>query len=192
MGSHRCALRARRAPSLATGRPPLCDCGGRCGPGTRRRGGPVERRAVGVDLREGPSSPATGRGVAWEAPVANHELLRGWLVDEVLTAVKAGELLARRGTLVPRTHGAPLRPRGARRRPLRPGDDGASCRWRARSGVPGRLREDGRDRRSRLMQGTIHRDAVCPSRAGPVLCSHGALFVFFESIAFSGWMWWRA
>lgn len=24
--------------------------------------------------------------------MANHELLRGWLVDEVLTAVKAGEL----------------------------------------------------------------------------------------------------
>jgi len=42
-----------------------------------------------------------GRGAAWELLAANHELLRGWLVDDGLTAVKAGELLARRGTVVP-------------------------------------------------------------------------------------------
>lgn len=43
----------------------------------------------------------TGRGAAWGLLVANHELLKGWLVDDGLTAVKAGELLARRGTVVP-------------------------------------------------------------------------------------------
>ncbi|MDA8286677.1 MAG: IS21 family transposase [Actinomycetota bacterium] len=42
-----------------------------------------------------------GRGAAWELLVANHDLLKGWLVDDGLTAVKAGELLARRGTVVP-------------------------------------------------------------------------------------------
>ena len=47
-----------------------------------------------------PHRPA-GRGAAWELAAANHELLRGWLVDDGLTAVKAGELLARRGTVVP-------------------------------------------------------------------------------------------
>ncbi len=47
-----------------------------------------------------PHRPA-GRGAAWELLAANHELLRGWLVDDGLTAVKAGELLARRGTVVP-------------------------------------------------------------------------------------------
>jgi len=47
-----------------------------------------------------PHRPA-GRGAAWEALVANHDLLKGWLVDDGLTAVKAGELLARQGTAVP-------------------------------------------------------------------------------------------
>jgi transposase len=42
-----------------------------------------------------------GRGAAWGLLVANHELLKGWLVDQGLTVVKAGELLARRGTVVP-------------------------------------------------------------------------------------------
>jgi len=42
-----------------------------------------------------------GRGAAWGLLVANHDLLKGWLVDDGLTAVKAGELLARRGTVVP-------------------------------------------------------------------------------------------
>jgi hypothetical protein len=42
-----------------------------------------------------------GRGVAWGLLAANHELLKGWLVDDGLTVVKAGELLARRGTAVP-------------------------------------------------------------------------------------------
>ena len=42
-----------------------------------------------------------GRGSAWELLVSNHDLLKGWLVDGGLTAVKAGELLARRGTVVP-------------------------------------------------------------------------------------------
>jgi len=42
-----------------------------------------------------------GRGVAWGLLAANHELLKGWLVDDGLTVVKAGELLARRGTVVP-------------------------------------------------------------------------------------------
>jgi len=47
-----------------------------------------------------PHRPA-GRGAAWELLAANHELLKGWLVDDGLTVVKAGELLARRGTVVP-------------------------------------------------------------------------------------------
>jgi hypothetical protein len=42
-----------------------------------------------------------GHGPAWEALAANHALLKGWLVDEKLTVVKAGELLARRGVTVP-------------------------------------------------------------------------------------------
>jgi hypothetical protein len=42
-----------------------------------------------------------GRGQAWEVLVANHDQLKVWLVDEKLTAVKAGELLARRGVVVP-------------------------------------------------------------------------------------------
>jgi hypothetical protein len=42
-----------------------------------------------------------GRGLAWETLVANHDQLRVWLVDEKLTAVKAGELLARQGVTVP-------------------------------------------------------------------------------------------
>lgn len=43
-----------------------------------------------------PSRPA-GRGAAWGLLAANHDQLRAWLVDERLTAVKAGELLARGG-----------------------------------------------------------------------------------------------
>jgi hypothetical protein len=42
-----------------------------------------------------------GHGVAWGLLVANHDRLRGWLVDDGLTAVKAGELLARSGVVVP-------------------------------------------------------------------------------------------
>ncbi len=42
-----------------------------------------------------------GRGVAWEALAAHHDQLKTWLVDDGLTAVKAGELLARRGVVVP-------------------------------------------------------------------------------------------
>jgi Integrase core domain len=42
-----------------------------------------------------------GRGPAWEALVANHDDLKVWLVDQGLTAVKAGELLERRGVAVP-------------------------------------------------------------------------------------------
>jgi transposase len=42
-----------------------------------------------------------GRGAAWGLAAANHDVLKGWLVDDGLTVVKAGELLARRGTVVP-------------------------------------------------------------------------------------------
>jgi len=42
-----------------------------------------------------------GHGAAWGLLVANHDRLKGWLVDDGLTAVKAGELLARRGVVVP-------------------------------------------------------------------------------------------
>ncbi|MDQ6836951.1 MAG: IS21 family transposase [Actinomycetota bacterium] len=41
-----------------------------------------------------------GHGAAWGLLVANHDRLKGWLVDDGLTAVKAGELLARRGVVV--------------------------------------------------------------------------------------------
>jgi hypothetical protein len=47
-----------------------------------------------------PQRPA-GRGAAWGLLVANHDQLKTWLVDDGLTAVKAGELLARRGMVVP-------------------------------------------------------------------------------------------
>jgi hypothetical protein len=42
-----------------------------------------------------------GRGAAWGLLATHHEVLKGWLVDDGLTVVKAGELLARRGTVVP-------------------------------------------------------------------------------------------
>jgi hypothetical protein len=42
-----------------------------------------------------------GRGGAWEALAAHHDQLKQWLVDDGLTAVRAGELLARRGVVVP-------------------------------------------------------------------------------------------
>jgi hypothetical protein len=47
-----------------------------------------------------PHRPA-GRGAAWGLLAANHDQLKVWLVDDGLTVVKAGELLARRGTVVP-------------------------------------------------------------------------------------------
>lgn len=42
-----------------------------------------------------------GRGTAWGLGAANHDQLKAWLVDDGLTMVKTGELLARRGTVVP-------------------------------------------------------------------------------------------
>ncbi|CAA9229159.1 MAG: Putative transposase [uncultured Acidimicrobiales bacterium] len=47
-----------------------------------------------------PHRPA-GHGPAWAALVANHDQLKTWLVEQELTAVKAGELLARQGVVVP-------------------------------------------------------------------------------------------
>jgi hypothetical protein len=54
--------------------------------------------AVCVAVR--PQRPE-GRGAAWGLVVANHEQLEAWLVTDGLTVVKAGELLARRGVVVP-------------------------------------------------------------------------------------------
>ena len=42
-----------------------------------------------------------GRGESWELLVRHHDQLKGWLVDQGLTAVKAHELLARQGVVVP-------------------------------------------------------------------------------------------
>jgi hypothetical protein len=42
-----------------------------------------------------------GHGDAWEALSANHDLLVRWLTKDGLTVVKAGELLTRRGVVVP-------------------------------------------------------------------------------------------
>ncbi len=42
-----------------------------------------------------------GHGAAWSTLRANHDLLKGWLVDDGLTVVKAHELLGRRGIEVP-------------------------------------------------------------------------------------------
>jgi len=42
-----------------------------------------------------------GHGAAWSVLVANHDQLKTWLVTEGLTAVKAHELLGRRGVVVP-------------------------------------------------------------------------------------------
>ena len=47
-----------------------------------------------------PHRPA-GHGAAWAALVANHSQLKTWLVEQELTGVKAGELLARQGVVVP-------------------------------------------------------------------------------------------
>lgn len=47
-----------------------------------------------------PHRPA-GHGPAWAALAANHDQLKKWLVEDELTAVKAGELLARQGVVVP-------------------------------------------------------------------------------------------
>lgn len=44
---------------------------------------------------------ADGHGEAWRLLVANHDLVVGWLKDDGLTVVKVGELLARRGVVVP-------------------------------------------------------------------------------------------
>jgi transposase len=42
-----------------------------------------------------------GHGEAWRQLIANHDLIVGWLKDDGLTVVKAHELLARRGVVVP-------------------------------------------------------------------------------------------
>jgi hypothetical protein len=42
-----------------------------------------------------------GHGETWSALQANHDQLKAWLVDGGLTAVKATELLARKGVVVP-------------------------------------------------------------------------------------------
>jgi hypothetical protein len=42
-----------------------------------------------------------GHGAAWATLRANHDQLERWLVEEKLTVVKAHELLARRGVVVP-------------------------------------------------------------------------------------------
>lgn len=42
-----------------------------------------------------------GRGAAWELLAANHQQLKTWLTEEGLTAVKAHELFARQGVVVP-------------------------------------------------------------------------------------------
>ena len=70
-----------------------------------------------------PHRPA-GHGPAWAALVANHDQLKKWLVEQELTALKAGELLARQGGGRPRAHVAPLRVGGPRRWPLGEGCDG--------------------------------------------------------------------
>jgi len=44
---------------------------------------------------------ADGHGRAWAACVAAHEQLEAWLIKDGLTVVKAGELLARSGVVVP-------------------------------------------------------------------------------------------
>ena len=42
-----------------------------------------------------------GHGETWSALQAHHDQLKAWLVDDGLTAVKAAELLARKGVVVP-------------------------------------------------------------------------------------------
>ena len=42
-----------------------------------------------------------GHGETWSALQAHHDQLKAWLVDDGLTAVKATELLARKGVVVP-------------------------------------------------------------------------------------------
>ena len=63
--------------------------------------GPAERRAGG---RRGPSRPAgparRGAGEAWSALEAHHGYIQD-LIDKGLTVVKVGDLLARRGIVVP-------------------------------------------------------------------------------------------
>src|SRR5204863_5451924 len=59
-----------------------------------------------------------GHGEGWAVLRAEHDQLKVWLVDDGLTVVKAHELLARRGVVVPPAHVAPLRAGGAGGGPL--------------------------------------------------------------------------
>jgi hypothetical protein len=61
----------------------------------------VDRSGGEEQLTDAVTHRPRGRREAWEALVAHHDRLKEWLVDEGLTAVKAGELLARRGVVVP-------------------------------------------------------------------------------------------
>ncbi len=64
----------------------------------RRRSG---RRAHGQGLRAARPHRRDGHGETWSALQAHHDQLKAWLVDDGLTAVKATELLARKGVVVP-------------------------------------------------------------------------------------------
>ncbi len=71
--------------------------------GLVRDGGVVQLDDVllaSVCERVRPHRP-NGHGVAWGLLVADHDQLKKWLVDDGLTAVKACELLGRRGVVVP-------------------------------------------------------------------------------------------
>ena len=56
---------------------------------------------IGAVCERVPPHRPSGHGQAWAAVVANHEQLKTWLVEKELTVVRAGELLARQGVMVP-------------------------------------------------------------------------------------------
>lgn len=90
-----------------------------------------------------------GHGAAWATLVAHHDQIATWLTKDGLTVVKAGELLARRGVVVPeRTlHRYALEVLGVGRSAR--GTTVPGRRWRAWGAVAGRLRADGLDPESR-------------------------------------------
>ena len=138
-----------------------------------------------------------GHGEAWAVLVANHDQLKTWLVTEGLTAVKAHELLARQGTVVPeRTlHRYALEVLGVGRSAR--SHHGAGGRRRAGRRAAGRLRQDGpgprpRDRPSPgvqaliftavLLAGTASCGSPFSQTTDAVIAGFEAAWTFFDGV----------
>ena len=81
-------------------RPPLCEAAEAAG---LDRDGGVDQltdELIGAVVAAVRPDRPQGHGAAWEALCANHDQINDW-VDEGLTVVKIGDLLARQGVIVP-------------------------------------------------------------------------------------------